>query len=208
MGDKMKEKIYNVIADAGIWTLSHVFPEYFANEPLRPTDRYIEYPWALKYLNKMSRDTRILDVGCSGSMFPVLLKVLSDKVWGIDIRPCDLEIEFYQRDITERPIIQNFFDVVTAISTIEHVGLSGRYGAKEDNKGDCKAINNIYKMLKTGGILLMTVPCQEEYKKERFQRIYDDLRVKDMLKKFHNHLMWRENSPEGNYQLLMVYAVK
>ena len=65
-----KEKFYNFIAGAGMKIVQAIFPEYFAKEPVRPTDRYIEYPFVLKNISKPPK--RILDVGCSGSMFPLL----------------------------------------------------------------------------------------------------------------------------------------
>ncbi len=51
----------------------------------------------------------------------------------------------------------DFFDIVTAVSTIEHIGL-GRYGDPIDPDGDKKAIREIYRILKVGGKAIVTVP--------------------------------------------------
>jgi 2-polyprenyl-3-methyl-5-hydroxy-6-metoxy-1,4-benzoquinol methylase len=133
---KVKEKIYNLVASLGIGFLSKIFPEYFAKEPLRPTDRYIEYPFVL---NNIELRPNILDVGCSGSMLPLLLKSLGYEVHGIDIRDYlpKNKFMFTKGSICSTNYDDNEFDTIIAISTIEHIGLE-RYGAKYSNDYDAK----------------------------------------------------------------------
>jgi len=49
------------------------------------------------------------------------------------------------------------FDVVIAVSVIEHVGV-GRYGDTIDPDGDIRAMQNIKRWLKPNGLMYMDVP--------------------------------------------------
>lgn len=181
---KLKEKIYNVVAESGIWGMMKLFPEYFAKEPLRPTDRYIEYPWIIENLPKPP--CKILDIGCSGSMFPLIIGAFGYDVIGIDVReysPQDRFI-FMKTDALVMPFKDNSFDAVTAISTIEHIGLKGRYGVEELLEGDRKAILEVQRILKPGGLFLMTAPFWWESRLTNTHRIYDHKNIKKLLDGF------------------------
>jgi len=204
-----KERLYNFIAGNGIKVIQAIFPEYFAKEPVRPTDRYIEYPFVLKNIPKPPGD--ILDVGCSGSMFPLLLEALGYNVWAIDIRdykmPFTTKVNFNKGDICNTCIINECFDIVTAISTIEHIGLKSRYGVKKDYEADMKAMNGIYRILKHKGMLLMTVPIDDNFKLTKNHRVYNMAALKDLLRNF-KYTIKKEKSPEADYDIALIRAVK
>lgn len=206
--DMWKEEVYKLIAHSGIWAMQKVFPEYFATEPLRPTDRYIEYSWLLKHLPKDER-LDILDVGSSGSMLPYLMNALGHKINSIDIRPrqeveANKEITFYHRDICNSCLPDNYFDIVTAISTIEHIGLE-RYGSANEST-DEKAINEIYRILKPNGLFFMSVPFGKS-KTTKTHRIYSGFAIPALLCKF-TYFNIFEKSPEADYNLALIEAVK
>lgn len=199
-----KEKVYDFICSLGIRGMSWLFPEYFAKEPLRPTDRYLEYPYAISHLP--NKPSLILDVGCSGSMFPLIMKAMGHKVCGIDIRPYPIEdLIFTQEDICHTHFKDNSFNAVTAISTIEHIGLNGRYGTSNESS-DFKAIEEIHRILKPGGTLIMTVPYGK-YCKTKFHRIYEKWVLDILLREF-DHSMRIVDSPEADYKLALIFAVK
>lgn len=207
-----KEKTYNLIAHSGIWTMQKFFPEYFATEPLRPTDRYIEYPWVLKKLAKTPR--KILDVGSSGSMLPLLINAFGHNVYCIDIRPLPQTVQefkrvtFIHRDICRNCLPDNYFDVITAISTIEHIGLNNRYGAN-NNSSDILAIQEIYRILKPGGDFYMSVPSADEDKITKTHKIYDWQKIKNLIAPFgNNYFMMFDDSPEAGYEIALIEAVK
>jgi SAM-dependent methyltransferase len=52
---------------------------------------------------------------------------------------------------------ENFCDSVSCLHAIEHFGL-GRYGDNLDYYGHLKGLENIYKLLKPGGKLYLSVP--------------------------------------------------
>jgi SAM-dependent methyltransferase len=205
-GDRteMKEQIYNFTAGMGIKLLQSVFPEYFAKDPLGLTDRYIEYPFVLSKLPQGK--AKILDIGCSGSMFPLLMKSLGHDVYGIDIRSYQGDIKFYQGDICESPFEDNFFDIVTAVSTIEHIGLKGRYGSKEDSS-DYSAVTEVYRILKPYGLFLMTVPFGIESKVTKWHRIYDKKDLDTLLTNF-TYMYTIVESPEADYSLALIRGMK
>jgi SAM-dependent methyltransferase len=205
MWSKVKKSIYNVVATSGMWVLHRLFPEYFGTDPIDPTDRFIEYPWALNQINNFSRDVHILDVGCAGSMFPMLLYAIGFKIWGIDVRDmnCDI-LNFIKGNICECKIQSESFHIITAISTVEHIGIS-RYAG---DYTDFSAINEIHRLLKPGGTFLMTVPFADEYREETFHRVYDKERLRDLLQSF-SVVGWDcIKSPEANYHIALIQATK
>ena len=203
----MKEKLYNLIADSGIWFLYKFFPEYFAKEPLRPTDRYYEYPWALKHIHRYTKPAMILDVGSAGSMFPLLAKSLNNNVFATDIRKMNYEgVTCLNHNICKTPFIDNLFDIVTAISTIEHIGLKGRYGAVSEDS-DEKAIKEIYRIIRPNGFLLMSVPYSRKAKETKFHRIYSEESISKILDGFKLEIDIVK-SPEDEYWLALIKAIK
>ncbi len=174
----MKEKVYKFIAGTGIKVLTKIFPEYFASEPLRPTDRYLEYPFVFKNLPKLP--AKILDVGSAGSFFPLIVSSLGYDVTGCDIRPYKIlnkvkfnNFTFLQKNICEHSLQEEGFDVVTCISVLEHIGLKGRYGSGDDSEGDIKMVEEIKRVLKPGGRAIITVPFGKAEVFAPYQRIYN-----------------------------------
>ncbi len=122
-------------------------------------ERVIDYPFAHGNLGLLS-GAKILDVGCLGSILPIELASLGHQVWGLDLGEYPLShpnLTFVKGDATHMPFADGFFDAVVAISTIEHIGL-GRYGDEDDSQSDRKAVEEIRRVLKPGGRLLLTVP--------------------------------------------------
>ncbi len=133
--------------------------------------RLIEYDFAHTNIDRgTSQKKLVLDVGCLGSKLPIELVKKGYEVYGIDVGsyPDQDLFTFIQGDIRQKPFDDDFFDVVTAISTIEHVGL-GRYGDPVAPDGDKEAMNEIKRVLKPEGQLIMTIPCGQDticYSKE------------------------------------------
>lgn len=203
----MKKILYDLIANSGIWLMYKLFPEYFAAEPLEPTDRYLEYPWAIDNLYPFSG--KILDIGCAGSMFPLILTSLGYETYGIDIReykPSNI-INFTKGDICNSPFKDGEFDVITAISSIEHIGLGGRYGSKNDENGDYQAMKEIRRILKPYGKLLMTVPFSKRLKITKSHRVYNNDSLNRLLEGFNPEIITVQ-SPEADYKIVLIKATK
>jgi SAM-dependent methyltransferase len=184
-----KQACYQIIAKTGIRMLTFFFPEYFAREPLAPTDRYIEYPFVLSMLPKLP--ARVLDVGCAGSFFPLILAGIGYDSYGIDIRRYSItnkikhkNFEFRQESVLKTSFPPDYFDAACAISTVEHIGLSGRYGADDDACADAKAIAELARIVKPGGALIITVPFGKAKIVRPYSRIYDSSGIANLTRGF------------------------
>jgi intein/homing endonuclease len=110
-------------------------------------------------------------------------------VYGVDIRSewqfHHPNFHFLQEDIRKSSLPSNDFDLVTCVSTLEHIGLVGYYGNQEEIvNGDLQAIIQIKRMLKRNGILLLTVPYANKYSVRPGVRVYNMTALKKMLDGF------------------------
>lgn len=187
-----KKAVYRAVATPGIHIMKTLFPNEYGMDTTI-TDRHYEYPWVIENLPDIG--STILDVGCSGSMLPFLLDALGHFVWGIDLRPAPhARFTFAQDDICTNKFPDNEFEIITAVSTIEHI------------KDDFKAVDEIRRILKPDGVFLMTVPYGR-FKETRFHRVYDYARLEMLthgLSPFYKFIP----SPEGEYELALVHMTK
>ncbi len=179
---KFKEWLYIVFSKFGVTVFQKLFADYFGKLPLKPTDRYIEYPFVTRNLPKPP--AKVLDVGCAGSFFPLILAGFGYNVCGIDIREFAVtnrikfdNFRFIQEDIRQASLSDNYFDAVTAVSTIEHIGIGGRYGMNDDLQGDKKTLEEIRRVLKPGGVALLTIPFGRAKIVKPYLRVYDAARL-------------------------------
>lgn len=91
------------------------------------------------------------------------------KVKVFDIRPVESKVEniaFEQRDIMEfYADLEGRCESISCLHAIEHFGL-GRYGDPVDVDGHTKALDNIYRYLKSGGVFYFAVPIGEHQRIE------------------------------------------
>lgn len=123
-------------------------------------ERIVELPWVLQKLAALP-GARVLDFGCSNSPLSLELAALGHKVVGADLRPYGYthpNFELVQGDFLQARLPANSFDVVAAVSAVEHVGLEGVYGGPSEDTGDRVMVRKFREVLKPGGALLLTVP--------------------------------------------------
>ena len=151
--------------------------------------RLIEYEFARVNIGGGAK-SRILDVGCCESKLPVELAKQGHDVYGVDVGVyADSRLfTFVQGDIRQMPFNNEFFDAVTAVSTIEHIGL-GRYGDPIASDGDREAVDEIKRVLKTGGRMIITIPCGKDavcYSREGvpLHRVYSSGAIINLLAGF------------------------
>lgn len=173
------------------------------------SERGIEYPLLFSYLPKGAE--KILDFGCVEDTLPIQLAMLGYDVTGMDFRDYPLmhdNFEFVRQDIFEWEPIPNTYDVVTSVSTIEHVGL-GSYQDPRADKGDRLAINKLFESLKSSGLLILTLPAGKPCVK-RGMRIYDDKQIRSIVPNIQvlrffmketRYGQWRETDAETISQL-------
>jgi len=152
---------------------------------LQPGDRTVEYPFVLVKILPAGGG-RVLDIGCTakGNYLATTLARLGWDVHGIDLWEPKLELpnfHFVKGDIRHTNFPDDHFDWVYAVSTLDHVGVSGRYGVIEDDpEGDFKAADEIRRILRPGGTLLVTVPCGSG----RFYHRLHSTRLKEVFSKW------------------------
>jgi SAM-dependent methyltransferase len=128
----------------------------------RVGERAIEYPWVYKRVSDL-RDCRVLDVGAKRGLPITDLLLEQNIVYTIDSSLPESSVlgrlTALRGDIRQTSFDDGFFDAVVAVSTLEHVGIAGRYDVSvPDEEGDLKAMREIDRILKPGGRVLLTLP--------------------------------------------------
>jgi len=144
-------------------------------------ERHTEYLWVLK---KLPTTGNLLDVGCLDSEFAnELTKVKNLQVYGVDIRSTKekLLFKFKQEDACQLSFNDDYFDLITIISSIEHFGMDV-YGSKKSNDADKAAIMEIRRVLKPDGLIFLTIPFGK-YSKS-WSRVYNTQSLKALLDDF------------------------
>ncbi len=104
-------------------------------------------------LLRKTKKERVLDVGCGSSPY-FLLNTKFKERYGIDPSLTKLKIEnlkLKKGDITKQklPFRDNFFDAVTMLAVFEHL----------DHKKISFVLKEVNRVLKKGGVLVMTTPA-------------------------------------------------
>ncbi len=108
----------------------------------------ITYDWLPNNINNL------LDIGCASGYFTVYFKDKAKDVYGVDINKDLINeaknkykgINFKLLKSKKLPFRSNFFDVVTILDVLEHVN------------DDKIMINEIHRVLKKDGLLILSVP--------------------------------------------------
>ena len=95
------------------------------------------------------------------------------------------QVEFRQGDFLKLNLPRNHFDLAINCSSVDHVGIAGRYGitAQQDD-GDIQVLQRLAEILKPGGILLMTAPCGFDTVMAPWHRVYGPQRLPKLLLPF------------------------
>jgi SAM-dependent methyltransferase len=120
------------------------------------TERSVEVPWVLE---KLGRGGRMLDIGCVGSEYLGEMASRADEAHGLDVRPLSpvQGVRLVRGDVVNPPFKPGSFDVITSISTVEHVGCDF-YGQIPYEGADIMAMRQMRRLLRSNGRLLISVP--------------------------------------------------
>ncbi|RKX93373.1 MAG: hypothetical protein DRP84_08565 [Spirochaetes bacterium] len=148
-------------------------------------DRDVEYSWIA--INIPSGSGKALDFGCGQGWMGLLAARRGYDVIAIDLQPVDWyykhpNLKFIQGDILKLNFPPQSFDLVINCSSIEHVGLKGRYSVVEDRPdGDIEAMQKIRRLLKPEGFMLLTIPVGKDVLFPPLHRVYGRMRLPKLL---------------------------
>ena len=178
--------------------------------PIRRT----EYPWAIQQA-KLDKKMKILDVGSGISLFPVFLASKGHDVFSIDndeilmnrVSPelaklSGVTVNYSFVDVTKINFEDETFDRVFCISTIEHLEeeiIDSKYVNYHKKNLDVKAIGEMLRVLKPGGILIFTFDWSESNDELRSYKL-DDI-YNRVLKPYRSFLI-QDKKPVINWDKL------
>ncbi len=125
-------------------------------------NRLHEYAFVLSEIAK-TEPGMLLDVGCTAriNLVPPFACWMGWYVDGLDNRDWTYKHDHFVmlvQDVSDQ-LPDNKYDIVVALSTMEHVGIAGRYGIKTHiDDADITGVQNLLKATKDGGTLLFTAP--------------------------------------------------
>jgi len=134
------------------------------------------YDWAIRQLPQRDK-LKILDVGSWTGMFTYLMDTAGHDVTAFDKNQKYLEMvkanvpnaEIVKGELPELPFEDKSFDVVVALQVIEHI---------ED---DIKAVKEMYRVLKKGGRIIVTIPIERNLIANEHKHFYNFYDVMDLF---------------------------
>ncbi len=133
---------------------------------------------------------RALDFGCG---YAFLSAVAAER--GLNVLAVDLEaqrwpwrharVRFEQGDFLAMQFGEGTFDLVINCSAVEHVGLPGRYGVQNgETDGDLRVMERLRRILRPGGVMLLTIPAGRDAVHAPLHRVYGPARLPRLLEGF------------------------
>jgi SAM-dependent methyltransferase len=100
-------------------------------------------------------------------------------------------------DILDRPLAGRRFDQIVNCSSVEHVGLGGRYGSGDSVDGDLEAMGIMADLLADGGRMILTIPVGRDAVFSPQHRIYGDERLPRLLERYSpsEEQFWHKDGP-------------
>ncbi len=128
-----------------------------------------------------------LDFGPGGSFLGLIAVQRGFSVTAVDLEPVQWHyihpgLQFIHGDILKLSLPTKHFDLVINCSTVEHVGLAGRYGVTESSPdGDLEAMARLKELMKSGALMLLTLPIGQDAVFYPVHRVYGTERLPRLL---------------------------
>lgn len=175
------------------------------NFGLRLDERIVEYPWIFSYLS--DKEGMLLDAGSTFNFeYIVNHPVVSKKQLMIfTFYPetnnySSKRISYIYGDLRNIPFKDGLFDEIVCQSTLEHIDMDNSlYGYQIDNSSSkigksheyVKAVSELYRLLKTQGVLLITIPYGK-YENHGFFQQFDRTMIERLEKVLHNGKIYKD----------------
>jgi SAM-dependent methyltransferase len=172
---------------------------------LAVNERIVELPFVFRGL-RLPPESRVLDVGSQWSVVPLHLAALGYRTVAMDLAHVPIQgggADLVRADVRRSPFREGAFDGATMVSTLEHIGI-GFYDESQAREDDVVAMDELRRIVKPGGLLVLTVPFGRGGSGS-LQRAYDGPRLRRVTQGwtwtearfFARHLAsWREVSEE------------
>jgi len=155
--------------------------------PTTAGDRDVEYSFIVG--NLPPGPGKAMDFGCGPAHLSLEAAERGYEVTALDMKHCENEIfwkhpavKFAVGDVLSIDLPEKHFDVVMNCSAVEHVGLAGRYAVRtQRDSGDLDAMQVMRRLLKPGGLMLLTVPCGRDTLFAPYFRVYGEQRLPQLL---------------------------
>lgn len=151
-------------------------------------DRDVEWSFCAAHMPTGSGEA--IDLGCGGSYMGLLAAEKGFRVTAINLEPVQWayvhsNLQFLKGDLFNVSLPKSHFDLIINCSTIEHIGLAGRYGVTENRfDGDLEAMKLLSELMKPGGMMILTIPCGRDAVFLPLHRVYGEQRLPHLLKDF------------------------
>ncbi|MBN2086276.1 MAG: DUF268 domain-containing protein [Anaerolineales bacterium] len=151
-------------------------------------DRDIEWTWVSA--NMPAGPGRALDFGTGESSLALEAALRGYRVTSIDLTSktrffAHPNVRYLQTDLLNMRLAKESLDLVINCSTVEHVGLPGRYGVSEKRPdGDLEAMQILRKAMKRGGKMLLTIPVGIDQVFDPLCRVYGKKRLPNLITGF------------------------
>jgi SAM-dependent methyltransferase len=165
-----------------------------------------------------------LDFGCEHGYMSLLAAQKGFDVLALDLEQQNLlwahpRVRFQQGDFLEMSFPDNSFNLIVNCSSVEHVGIVGRYGiSAERSSGDLEVMRRFAGVLKASGRLLMTVPCGRDLVMAPWCRVYGSAGLKQLFERFEimkevywtktSENRWAQSSREAALDFAPVYHAR
>jgi len=130
--------------------------------PIEPTYFYQD-TWAAKKIFEL-KPKHHYDVGSSAKTIGIISQFVPTTM--VDIRPLEIKLEdlfFKEGSVLSLPFEDHSLESISSLCVVEHIGL-GRYGDEIDVLGSEKAISELIRVSASNGIILFSVPIDNENK--------------------------------------------
>lgn len=147
-------------------------------------DRWVE--WSFCFARMSDGPGRTLDFGADIGFLSLAAAQRGHDVVALDRLPSALDYEHervrhVQADVLTHDFGDERFDQIVNCSSVEHVGLGGRYGSFEETDGDLKAMAALRRVLAPGGRHILTIPVGRDLVVAPQHRIYGAERLPRLL---------------------------
>lgn len=174
----------------------------------------IEKNWILANIKNYPGKT-VLDFGSGpGVGLGRKLVQMGFQVTCLDLRPPKSlafppNLKYIQEDISNVNLLPASFAIIMSNSTIEHAGL-GRYGDREEPDQDLRIMQLFRKLLKSSGIMLLTIPIGIDTIMKPYHRVYGTERLPLLLKgwKILKEQFWMKDNSNIYFQTSREKALK